>query len=223
MSEQTLSQVNVRDLGLIDYNEALAIQLREHERVVTGGAPVILLVEHPSVLTLGKNADETHLLLSRSQIESSGVNIVETDRGGEVTAHVPGQLVVYPILPITQLNFTPRSYVHALEEAVIKTLLSFNIQSLRDSEHPGVWVGLNKICAIGVRIKTRVAMHGLALNVNNSFDLFQKIVPCGIRFRGVTSMSQELDTKISIDAVKTKLVFELQNQIHLKNDKIRTV
>lgn len=209
MSEQTVSSIKVRDLGLLDFNEALKIQLAEHDRVVQGGDPVILLVEHPAVLTLGKNADSANLLFDRTDFEAMGVKIIETDRGGEVTAHVPGQLVAYPIIPISRMGLTPRSYVHLLEEAVIDTLNKYAISSARDSDHPGVWVGLNKICALGVRIRSRVAMHGLALNVNNSFELFQKIVPCGIRFRGVTSMSQELDRIVSVDEVKTVLVSEL--------------
>lgn len=205
--------IAIVDLGLCKYAEALERQLLEHQRVVDGGDPVILLVEHPPVLTLGKNADPANLLFDPAVFAAKGVEVVETDRGGEVTAHVPGQLVAYPIMTVSSLNLTPKKYVYALEEAVIAILRSYGLESNRDPEHPGVWIGLNKICAIGVRIRNRVAMHGLALNVNNEFSLFEQIVPCGIRFRGVTSIARELAVDVQMSEVKTKLSRELMSAL----------
>lgn len=212
MSKQEISPVNtidVIDLGLLGYNDALAVQLAHHQRVVEGGDPVLLLVEHPPVLTFGKHADPQNMLFDEKTMRASGVDVVLTDRGGEVTAHVPGQLVVYPIIPVSRLGITPKRYVYLLEDAVIGLLKSYDLAADRDPEHPGVWIGFKKICALGIRIKSRVAMHGLALNVNNEFQLFAKIIPCGIRMRGVTSMQQELNQHMDLNEVKTRLVNSL--------------
>lgn len=216
MSKQEISPVNsikVLDLGILGYNEALEVQLTHHQRVVEGGEPVLLLVEHPEVLTLGKHADRGNMLFDETTMKASGVEVVLTDRGGEVTAHVPGQIVVYPIIPVSRLGITPRQYVHLLEEAVIELLSLYNLQAARDPEHPGVWIGLKKICALGIRIKSRVSMHGLALNVNNEFQLFEKIIPCGIRMRGVTSMRQELRRDLDLAEIKTRLAHSLNKAI----------
>lgn len=207
------TSAQVIDLGCLDYRESLERQLAEHQRVVDGGPPVFLLVEHPPVLTLGKNADLSNLLLDRESLARMGVLIAETDRGGEVTAHVPGQLVVYPIIPVTRFELTPRRYVNLLEESVIRVLEQYDIAATRDSEHPGVWVGGDKICAVGIRIRTRVAMHGFALNVNNEFGLFETIIPCGIRARGVTSLQKELGQAVPMDDVKERIVFELSHAL----------
>lgn len=207
---------SVVDLGLVGYKDALAIQLTHHQNVVDGGEAVFLLVEHPPVLTLGKHADPQNILFDEATIKASGVQVCLTDRGGEVTAHVPGQLVVYPIIPVSRMAIAPKRYVHLLEEAVIECLKSYDLVADRHPEHPGVWVGANKICALGIRIKSRVSMHGLALNVNNDFQLFDKIIPCGIRTRGVTSMQRELKQNIAMNSVKEELVRALHRQFELK-------
>ena len=219
MSEQEISPVSAIpaiDLGLLGYAEALAVQLDYHQRVVDGGEPVFLLVEHPPVLTLGKHADPQNMLFDEATLKASGIEVVLTDRGGEVTAHVPGQLVVYPIIPVSRLGLTPKRYVHLLEDAVIGYLKSYDLVADRDPEHPGVWIGQNKICALGIRIKSRVSMHGLALNVNNDFQLFSKIIPCGIRTRGVTSMQLELGQEVAMSDVRTGIVRRLHAVFDLK-------
>ena len=207
--------VDVVDLGVLAYKESLDRQFIEHQRVVDGGKPVFILVEHPPVLTLGKNADLRHLKSDFATLTAQGVSVIETDRGGEVTAHVPGQLVVYPIIPITRLGLSPRRYVNLLEEAVIRVLKGYDLESGRDAEHPGVWVGTSKVCALGIRIRTRVAMHGLALNVNNDFELFESIIPCGIHSRGVTSIQKELGHSVPLNDVKLLLVEELYKCLFL--------
>ena len=213
MSEQTVSQeiIEIIDLGLMSYGQALAEQLKIHASVVAGGKPAILMVEHPPVLTLGKNSSLDYLLETKDAFEKAGIEIFATERGGEVTAHEPGQIVVYPILPILRLGLNARSYVHCLEQAVINVLAFYGVIADRDSEHPGVWIRHEKICAIGVRIKSRVSMHGLALNVSNSLDLFRRIVPCGIRGRGVTTLTHQTNVPVTHDAVKRQLVDELNS------------
>lgn len=202
MSASSPESLIALPLGLRSYEEALAIQELYHERVRSGElSGAVLFVQHKPVLTLGKNADPSLILASSADLRSEGVDCVTTDRGGEVTAHMPGQLVVYPILPLQRMRLPVKSYVEGLQRAVIHTLKGWNLPSVCDSAFPGVWIGSNKICAVGVRIRERVSMHGIALNVNNRLDLFSRIIPCGIRDRGVTSMAQELQGEVDMDEV----------------------
>ena len=208
--QDALKQLKIVPVQTMEYGACLALQRRLHARVVQGGpAGYVILVEHPPVLTFGKHADKANLLFSPDYYERLGVALVDTDRGGEVTAHVPGQLVIYPILRLADYQLTPRRYVDLLEQVVTRVLASFGLVGMKDPEHPGVWVGRDKICAVGVRIKDRVSMHGIALNVCNSLDLFAKIVPCGIFGRGVTSLSRLADLPISVDEVAPRLISEL--------------
>jgi lipoate-protein ligase B len=126
---------------------------------------------------------------------------------------MPGQLVVYPIIDVSKQKLSVRDYVGALESTVIDTLDFFGIHAARDPDLPGVWVKGSKICAIGVRVKSRVTMHGLALNINNDLGLFGKIVPCGIRTRSVTSMSNILETKIAFEDVRFRLLSAIINRL----------
>lgn len=190
----------------MDYNEAWNIQKQIHEKVAKQAiGPVAILVEHPPVLTLGKHADKSNIFVPMELLELEGVQIVQIDRGGEVTAHVPGQLVVYPIVHLPSLALGPRSYICSIESSIIDTLAEFGIQSSRHPQHPGVWVKDEKIAAVGVRIKNRTTMHGLSLNINNKFDLFSKILPCGIKGLGVTSMELQLKKDISTDEIKISI------------------
>jgi lipoate-protein ligase B len=192
----------------------LDLQHAIHSEVVAGrtGAHVIF-VEHDPVLTMGKNADHIHVLTHKSQIQEQGIDFVETDRGGQVTAHEPGQLVMYPILPVQEMGLTPRSYVCSLEKAVIKTLEDLQISSSTDPSNPGIWVGANKICAVGIRIKERVSMHGIALNVSNNLSTFSHILACGIQGRGVTTIKQCSEVTPTLSLVKSLLAENFAHQI----------
>ena len=173
------------DLGRIKYSEAWDLQKKAQEIVEQDpDKGFVFFLEHDPVVTFGKNADFSHLSVSRDSLEEQGVDVVESDRGGQVTAHMPGQLVVYPILNLGKKGLGPKDYVCKLEQAVIDTLDFYGIKAMRDSVNPGVWVGVQKICAVGIRISRRVSLHGIALNVNNSFDLFQKMVHAGLRGAG---------------------------------------
>lgn len=202
------------DLGRMRYGEALQRQELAHAEVVANpNHHVIFSVEHEPVLTMGKNSDQANLLFPREFYNRQGVEVFDTERGGQVTAHMPGQLVVYPIINTAELKLSIRDYVNILEESVIQTLAKYGIHAHRDPEHPGVWIEHEKICALGVRIKSRVTMHGLALNVNNDLSLFGKIVPCGIKFRGVTSMSRKLDRSVDMTEVRTVLLKEIVSRL----------
>src|SRR5678815_3410986 len=155
----------VQDLRTVGYRSAWALQEAAHEEVLAGGAERILLVEHPPVITFGRRAGvERNLLASSEQLQKLGVDVVESDRGGDITFHGPGQLVAYPIVRLIDHKLSVGGYVRALENAVIRTLGSFGVEARREERAVGIWVGDAKICAIGVRIRRGVSLHGLALN-----------------------------------------------------------
>ena len=207
-----------RNLGLLDFDAALAVQHETHARVVAGlQDSEVLFVEHPPVLTLGRHADPKFLKVPEEFFAARGIAVVPIDRGGEVTAHEPGQLVMYPIVRLADFGLLPKRYVELLERAVINTLANFGIVATIHPEHPGVWVGREKICAVGIRIKDRVSLHGIALNVANDLKLFDMIVPCGIapgrEKLGVTSMTRFLAEPVAVAAVRQALVAALKVEL----------
>ncbi len=204
------------ELGQMPYGEALAWQKTAHGLLVGNDAdPVLFCVEHPEVLTLGKHATDVDLLVSPESLQQSGVTLEQVERGGKITAHMPGQLVVYPILPLTQLGLSVRQYICGLESAMIATLAAFSLRANRHPEHPGVWWEGKKIGAVGVRIQNRVSLHGISLNVNNSLGLFHKIIPCGIKGSAVCNMAAALPSDVDIQKVKHLLIRELAAELRL--------
>lgn len=194
-----------RDLGVMEYARALEEQRRTHERFVAlrdfedDSTPVgmLLLVEHTPVITLSRRAHlSDHLLASEELLAQSGVALHETDRGGDITYHGPGQLVVYPILDLNRLTLGLHDYMRALEGIVIDACAHLGVDAQRDSDATGVWTAREpsaKLCAIGIRVKRWVTMHGLALNNTTNLDHFSLIVPCGLAGRPVTSLERETD------------------------------
>lgn len=172
----------------IAYDTAAAWQRCIADEVRRGAPEALALFQHAPVYTLGRRARYDHLLAPRLDLERSGAEVMHSDRGGDVTYHGPGQLVAYPILHLRKRGLGPKTYVHALESVLIQTLERFDIAAGRVSGRPGVWVGNDKIAAIGVRIEGGVTTHGFALNVTTDLDRFGAIVPCGLRDAGVTSM-----------------------------------
>jgi lipoate-protein ligase B len=205
-----------RDLGRVPYAEALALQRELHAEVVAGrdqeaGASTsfLLLLEHdPPVITVsGRKSAGQHLIATPAQLAREGVEVAETDRGGDITYHGPGQLVVYPILDLNRLGLRLHGYMRFLEQVVIDTLGQFGIEGVRDPSATGVWVRGSKICAMGVRVSRWVSMHGLALNVTTNLRHFDLIVPCGLVGRSVTSMERELGANCPpMDAVRRAFV-----------------
>jgi lipoate-protein ligase B len=191
--------LDIRDLGRMPYTEALTMQRALQQEVIarrnrdqqTG---YLLLVEHdPPVITVSRRAAAaSHLLGTPAEVANAGVEVQETDRGGDITYHGPGQLVVYPILDLNRLELRLHGYMRWLEERVLGVLSHFGIDGQRDADATGVWVHDRKICAIGVRVSRWVSMHGLALNVDPDLSHFKLIVPCGLRGREVTTMACEL-------------------------------
>lgn len=184
----------VEDLGRMSYREAWARQEQVHSAVLAGQEERLLLVEHPPVITLGRRPGVAkNLIASAEQLARMGVEVVETDRGGDITFHGPGQIVAYPVVRLASHQLTVGGYVHGLEDIVIATLAELGLPgACKDPAAVGVWFpengGLAKICAIGVRIRKGVSMHGIALNVRTDLRYFELIVPCGLVGRPVTSL-----------------------------------
>jgi lipoyl(octanoyl) transferase len=187
--------------GRVDYLDAWAWQRRLVDERRDGTAPdTLLLLEHPAVYTLGKRADRAHVLFDDAQRAAHGIELVDVDRGGDVTYHGPGQLVGYPILKLAALRGII-GYVRALEEVLIRVLAGFDLEARRIPDLTGVWVGDEKIAAIGVRVASGgITSHGFALNVAPDLQHFTGIVPCGISDRGVCSL-QSLGIDTSLDQV----------------------
>lgn len=194
-------------LGLIEYSEAYDVQKRLWSRKLAGqGADALLLLEHPPTITIGKSGKLENLLVAKEELAKQGISLFLTDRGGDITYHGPGQLVVYPIIDLRNRGKDIHRYVHDLEEVVIKTLADLSIPAGRNQRNVGVWVGNEKIAAIGVSIRRWVTMHGLALNVNPNLEHFSLINPCGILEGGVTSISKLLGHDLPVEAVGERLV-----------------
>jgi lipoate-protein ligase B len=197
----------VCQLGLIEYSAAyhlqkrLALQRREGQI-----SDMLLLLEHPPTITVGKSGKLDNLLVSREQLVEKGISLFFADRGGDVTYHGPGQLIAYPIIDLKRRGEDIRRYVHDLEEVIVRTLDDFCIKAHRDDTYIGVWVGERKIAAIGISVKRWVAIHGFALNVRPNCEYFSLIKPCGIPDKGVTSISEVLSQDVPMEAVTERVV-----------------
>ncbi len=198
----------VRDLGLMSYADALVIQEAiASERKAGRGTDTLLFVEHPHVVTIGRNGRESNVLASPELMRSSGVTIFDSDRGGDVTYHGPGQIVAYPIMDLREWKRDVGAFVRAIEQTLIDTLEEFGIQAFRIPKMTGVWTvgagGEAKIAAIGVHLSRWVSTHGWALNATTDLRFFGYIVPCGLQ-KPVTSM-EKMGVRADPEAVKRVL------------------
>ncbi|HET7102436.1 MAG TPA: lipoyl(octanoyl) transferase LipB [Terriglobia bacterium] len=185
--------------GVVGYEESLLLQ---HERVAARKAgdiaDTLILLEHPPVYTLGRNANPENVLFSPERLRRLGAEAFETDRGGDVTFHGPGQMVGYPILDLTRHRRDLAWYMHSLEEVFIRVAGEFGIQAGRTAGARGVWVGNDKLVAMGVHVSRWVTSHGFAFNVNTDLRFFDWIVPCGLHGKGVTSLRKILGRPVSM-------------------------
>ena len=222
------SQVIIHHLGLIDYKQAWDYQENLFKEIVdlkiknrnedTNILPQNHLVfcEHPNVYTLGKSGKEDHLLLDKKGLLDNDVSFYKINRGGDITYHGPGQLVVYPIFDLEQFFTDIHKYMRLLEEAVIMTLQEYGIIAQRMEGQTGVWLGVGslevrKICAMGVKSSRWVTMHGLGFNVNSDLRYFDHIIPCGISDKSVTSMANELGEEVDMKELSNKLLVNMAN------------
>ena len=222
------SEVIIHQLGLIDYKQAWDYQENLFKEIVdlkiknrneaTNILPQNHLVfcEHPNVYTLGKSGKEDHLLLDKKGLLDNDVSFYKINRGGDITYHGPGQLVVYPIFDLEQFFTDIHKYMRLLEEAVIITLQEYGIIAQRMEGQTGVWLGLGsiesrKICAMGVKSSRWVTMHGLGFNVNSDLRYFDHIIPCGISDKSVTSMANELGEEVDMKELSNKLLVNMAN------------
>jgi lipoate-protein ligase B len=194
------------DLGRMPYAECAEYQQRLAEAVAEGREPdTLLFVEHPPVLTLGAAFHPENLLLTREEYARRGIQIHPTGRGGDVTYHGPGQLVIYPVFDVSRFGKDLHKWLRDLEETMILTLASFGLEGTRFPPNTGTWVNGRKIAALGVKIRRWVSIHGLALNCELDLTPFELIVPCGIHDHGVTSLSQELGRRVTVEEAKPRV------------------
>ncbi|KAA6330549.1 Octanoyltransferase [termite gut metagenome] len=208
------------DWGLMPYPQAwerqtqlfdALIRAKQHKEPYRN---YIIMCEHPHVYTLGRNGKEENMLLGEEQLKAMDATLYRIDRGGDITYHGPGQLVCYPILNLEEFGWGLKTYVHKLEEAVIRVCASYHIAAGRLANAAGVWLDgdsprSRKICAIGIRSSHYVTMHGLALNVNTDLRYFNSIHPCGFMDKGVTSLRQEIGREVAMQEVKERLLGEI--------------
>ena len=216
-------EVILEDLGSIDYKKAwdyqedlfkknidIKIAIRKNE-TTEKTTNYLLFCEHQHVYTLGKSGDASHLLMSEERLEEIEATYYKINRGGDITYHGPGQIVMYPIFDLDTYFFSDiHKYMRYLEESVILTLKEYGIESGRVEGKTGVWLGIDspqerKICALGVKASRWVTMHGIGFNINTDLNYFNYIVPCGIEDKGVTSLEKELGHPVDINEVKEKL------------------
>jgi lipoyl(octanoyl) transferase len=196
----------VHNIGLVSYEDALLLQRRAVSALQDGsGKECLYLLEHPHVITNGRNASDESLLGDPSLLREKGITFVHTDRGGDVTYHGPGQLVGYPIFKLDRTRRDVRRYALDIETALMDTLAGYGIACNRREKYRGVWTKGRKIASIGLRISRWVTSHGFALNVNTDLSYFSLIQPCGIPGCEMTSMERELGSIIDMNEVKRKL------------------
>lgn len=208
-----MNRIKIIDLGFLDYKNSWNYQKELQKKVLIGDcSDSIIFVEHDSVYTFGKNSDKSNLLVSKD----SKIKIYETERGGEITYHGPGQIVCYPILNLKNFKQSVTWYMRALEEVIIETLKIFNIKATRKDGLTGVWVKDEKIGAQGVRMTKWVTMHGFALNVNTDLRFFNDIIPCGIKDFGVTSIEKIIGKEQDLSLVKEHILISFAKVFNIK-------
>ena len=227
MNKKLNKNINVYDLGVLDYKTVLNFQEKKLQEIIdikrtnrNEGSSIetpnyFLFVEHPPVITLGKSGQEKNLLLTKEELERKKIQYFNTNRGGDITFHGYGQIVGYPVIDLENFYTDINRYLRTLEEIVISTLNYFKISSQRSPGETGVWLESNspnsrKICAIGVKTSRWVTMHGFALNVDTDLRYYNYIIPCGIKGKGITSINKEIKKNVSINEVKEKILENLK-------------
>ncbi|MDR0661667.1 MAG: lipoyl synthase [Prevotellaceae bacterium] len=226
LDEQKKNTAKLNDLGEKSYKETWDLQLQLQSEIIQEkeqnkpSTYHILLVEHPAVYTLGRNGKQTNMLINEKQLQSNHAEFIKVDRGGDITFHGKGQLVVYPILDLEHFRLGLKEYIHKLEEVVINTIAHFGLKGERVDRATGVWLDKGKqterkICAIGVKCSRFVTMHGFALNVNTDLSYFSNINPCGFIDKGVTSIEKEVGENVNLNDIKLIVTKQLKKVFNL--------
>lgn len=217
-------EVHTTDIGTISYKNAWALQeslqksliarKRTQDRTTKTPKPLpdgyLLFVEHPHVYTIGKSGKWDNLIFSDDILAQKGIEVVKSDRGGDITYHGPGQIVGYPVLDLERFGIGVARYIEMLEEVIIRTAAHFGITAKRFPSRAGVWVDNNKLCALGIKCSRYVTMHGFALNVRTDLDYFQGIIPCGLDHGGVTAFDKLLADPPETDEIRSQIVLEFE-------------
>ncbi|MFH2137196.1 MAG: lipoyl(octanoyl) transferase LipB [Candidatus Omnitrophota bacterium] len=204
-------------LGIVDVKEAFTLQKYLHSEVcLNKSSNSLILLEHFPVITLGRNASKGNILVSEDYLKRKGINIIDIDRGGDVTMHMPGQLVAYPIFNLNECGKDVHLFVRNLEEVIIRFLGTCNIKGMRVKGLPGVWVGGKKIGFIGIGISKWISFHGISINIDCELELFSLINPCGIQKQQVTSVSAILGRGVSVSQAKIQLAESFEDVFCLK-------
>ena len=212
----------ILNLDTVPYDEAFALQ----KRLVTMRSQdaicdTLILLEHPPVLTVTRKATRKNILASPDELEDQGISLCETNRGGDITYHGPGQIVGYPIMNLKDHGKDLHKYIRNIEEIIISLLMDYGISAHRDKANPGVWIEDEKIAAIGIAVKSSwTTMHGFSFNVNPDLNHYSLIVPCGITNKGITSLSKLLGTNIKMEEVREKLMHHYAEVFKLRTRKI---
>jgi lipoyl(octanoyl) transferase len=228
-----MRQILLNDLQVLDYQSALNIQIEHFEKIINiklenrnSGLNNLtpnffFFVTHPPTYTMGKNGNYANILFSENELKERSISFFQTNRGGDITFHGLGQIVGYPILDLDNFDADIHLYMRNLEEVIIKTVAEYGLKSERSESETGVWldvgkINARKICAMGVHTSRWVTMHGFALNVNTDLSYFERIVPCGILNKGVTSLEKELGMKIDEKEVKKKILNNFEEVFNSK-------
>ncbi len=211
MADKITSQAGIVDLGLVDYSRVYELQQRLAERrkkdLLT--SDLFLVTEHPSVFTLGRRGGRENLVVSERFLLEKNIEVVQIERGGDITYHGPGQLVIYPILDLRKAGLAVAEYVNLLEEIMIRLAARCGIKAVRDPRNHGIWVGDKKLGSVGIAIRHGISFHGLALNVNISLEPFSWVNPCGLVGVKMTTLSVECGGKVTLSLVKKGLSEQL--------------
>ena len=217
-----MREIEVADLGLVDYQEAwqyqenllqnnVAVKTRQRNGETASTTNHLLFVEHPHVYTLGKSGHMENILISPEEMESRNISFFQTNRGGDITYHGPGAIVGYPILDLEQFKTDIGYYLRALEEVIIRTISDYGLIGERSPGETGVWLepssesNARKICAMGIRCSRWITMHGFSLNANTDLQFFDHIIPCGITNKSVTSIAKEVGQAVNLAELKTAI------------------
>lgn len=214
--------ISVFDLGLVPYDESFQLQLELFEYIREKDLPgVLLLLEHTPVITIGSNRSTENLIAEKDVLSEKGIDVVQSNRGGDITLHAPGQLICYPVFNLKYFKKDLTLFVHKLEEIIIETLNTYDIQGSRIKKHRGVFAGTKKIASIGLKVRKWITIHGLSLNISIDLSYFENIVACGLKDFPQTSISEILGKDIPINDVKELILKSFENIFNMPFTKIQ--